>query len=114
LDGTPARAGYRPVNRAARDGEQIGAAEVEAERLIEQTRPQVQAEMARSICEAIQGVAADDIELIITTVAVRFIQSLEQMVEEPQISERLPPDVPGIVHKLPHIIGGTEEGQDAG
>jgi hypothetical protein len=94
--------------------EQFGAAEVETERLIEQTRPQVQAEMARSIDEAIQGVAADDVELIITTVAVRFVQSIEQMVEEPQINERLPPDVPGIVHKLPHIIGGPGESQDAG
>jgi hypothetical protein len=85
--------------------EQIGAAEAEAERLIGQTRAQVQAEMIQNISEAIEEVTTDDREVIINTVALRFIESLNQMVEKSEVEERLSPEVARTMGDLPRVIG---------
>jgi hypothetical protein len=92
--------------------EQLGEAEGKAERLIGQVRAQVQAEMIQSIGEAIAEVATDDREIMISTVALRFIESLNQMVAQPELRDRLPPDVSRTMGGLPHIIGGRLGNQD--
>jgi len=86
--------------------ERLGVAEAEAERLVGQTRAQVQADMIQNISEAIAEVTTDDEEVIINTVALRFIESLNQMVAQPRLRDHLPPDVVGTVGDLPRIIGG--------
>jgi hypothetical protein len=86
--------------------EQLGIAEAEAERLIGQTRAKVQAEMIQSISEALTEVTVDDKDVIFNTVALRFVDSLNQMVVQAKVRERLPGDVTEIIEELPHIIGG--------
>jgi len=85
--------------------EQRGVAEAEGERILGQTRAQVQAEVIQSISEAIAEVTTDDRESIFNTVALRFIESLNQMVAQSPVRDRLPPDVAGTVSRLPRIIG---------
>jgi regulator of protease activity HflC (stomatin/prohibitin superfamily) len=85
--------------------ERRGLAEAEAERLIGQTRAQVQVEMIQNISEAIAEVTTDDREGIFNMIALRFIESLNQMIAQPQLTERLPADATEVVHKMAHIIG---------
>jgi len=89
--------------------ERLGLAEAEAERLIGQTRAQVQAEMIQSISEALAEVTTDDKEIIINTVALRFIESLNRMIAQPQLRGRLPPGVVRTMDDLPYIIGGGQD-----
>lgn len=83
----------------------LGLAEAEAERLIGETRAQVQAEMIQNISEAIAEVTTDDKNVIFNTIALRFVESLNQMVTQPQLRERLPPGTAEVVRGIPHIIG---------
>jgi hypothetical protein len=93
--------------------ERLGAAEAEAERLIGQTRAQVQAEMIQSISGGIAEVSTDDKEVIFNTIALRFIESLNQMVAQPRLRDQLPPNVIRTMEYLPRIIGGEWGDQDA-
>lgn len=85
--------------------ERLGLAEAEAELLIGQTRAQVQAEMIQHISDALAEVTTDDRESIFSMIALRFVESLNQMVMQPQLSERLPPGATGVVQDMAHIIG---------
>jgi hypothetical protein len=85
--------------------ERLGLAEADAERLIGQTRAQVQAEMIQNISEAIAEVTTDDKNVIFNTIALRFVESLNQMVTQPQLRERLPPGAAEVVRGIPRIIG---------
>jgi hypothetical protein len=85
--------------------ERRGKAEAKAVRFEGQIRAQIQAEMIQYISEAIAEVATEDEEVIIHTVALRFIDSLNQMVTQPHIRERLSPDVTETLGEL-RIIGG--------
>jgi len=91
--------------------ERLGVAEAEAERLIGQTRAQVQAEMIQRISEAMAEVTTDDKEVIINTVALRFVESLNRMVMQAQISQRLPSDVAETWEDLPRMIGEESGGR---
>ena len=91
--------------------ERLGVAEAQAERLIGQTRAQVQVEMIQSISEALAEVATNDKEVIFNTVALRFIESLNQMIAQPQVVEHLPPGTTEAVSGIKaHIIGGRQDG----
>ena len=92
--------------------EQLGVAEADAERLIGQAHAEVQAKMIQTIGEAIAEIATDDREVIFSTVALRFVESLNQMVTQSQLRDRLPLGVISAMENLPHIIGGTLGGQD--
>jgi hypothetical protein len=80
--------------------EQLGAAEAEAERIIGQTRAQVQVEMIQHIGRAIVDASTEDREVIMHVVALRFVESLNRMVGKPEMNDRLPPAVVGIVRGL--------------
>jgi hypothetical protein len=84
--------------------EELGAAEADAERLIGQTRAEVQAEMIQNISDAIAEVATDDQDTIINMVALRFIESLNRMVSQSAVREGLTPEVTQVVEEL-RIIG---------
>jgi hypothetical protein len=86
--------------------ERLGAAEAEVEHLIGQARAQVQAEMIQNISNAIAEAATNDAEVIVNTVVLRFIESLNQMVARSQLRERLPASVVSAVDDWPRIIGG--------
>jgi len=85
--------------------ERLGVAEAEAEGIIGKARAEVQAGVIQDISEAIAEVASGDKELIMHTVTLRFIESLNQMAEQPQLGEHLPPSVARIMGALPRIIG---------
>ena len=89
----------------------LGEAEAKAERLIGQTRAQVQVEMIQNISEAIAEVTTNDKEIIFNTVALRFIESLDQMISQPQVKEQLPPDTTQAMSGIKaHIIGERQDG----
>ncbi len=87
--------------------EDLGAAEAEVEKLIGQARAQVQTDMIQNISDAIAEAATDDREVIVNAVILRFIESLNQMVERSQLRERLPDDTVRTMDDFwLHIIGG--------
>jgi hypothetical protein len=85
--------------------EKLGAAEADVEYLIGRAHAQVQAEMIQNISDAISQTASNDTEVIINTVILRFIESLNQMVARSRLRDRLPDDVVGTVETWPRIIG---------
>ena len=78
--------------------------------LIGETRAQIQAKMIEGVSEAIASVSSQDEEVIINTVAMRFVESLSHMVSQSGLRERLPLEVVRAMDDLPqHIIGGDLE-----
>lgn len=86
--------------------ERSGEAQAEVERIIGQTRAQVQVEMIEHITDALAAVVTDDREIIVNTIALRFVESLNRIMERPQVADSLPAGVAAMLHSsLPYIIG---------
>lgn len=85
--------------------EQLGVAEAEAERIAGETRAEVQREMIEDISRAIAGITTDDKNAMYNTVALRFIESLNQMVAQPGVERQLPSGTAEAMRNITRIIG---------
>jgi hypothetical protein len=93
--------------------EQQGETQAKVETLKGETRAQIQAKMIEGVSEAIAGVSTQDEEVIINTVAMCFVESLNQMVSQSSVKEHLPPGVAETVGDFGrHVIGGEAEDND--
>jgi hypothetical protein len=92
--------------------ESAGETEAEVERILSKTRSQVRAEMIKIISEALVGISSQRQDVIISTVSMRFLEALRQMVKHPSVRSRLTDEVVQTVETPPIIIGGQEGDQD--
>jgi len=82
---------------------EVGKGEAEYIRMVESARAQAQAEMIRTISEGLER--AGPVENVSTEViALRFIESLEKMIESPGVHQALPPATMETVAAMRHAL----------
>jgi len=81
---------------------EMGKAEAEYIQMVESARAQAQAEMIRTISEGFER--AGPVEDISKVIALRFIEAMEKMIENPAVHKTLPPASVEAVEAMKHAI----------
>ncbi|MBN1180624.1 MAG: hypothetical protein JXD18_15550, partial [Anaerolineae bacterium] len=84
--------------------EQLGDADAKVEAIVNQARVNVQEEMIIRIGAAIAGKALDK-DVLYNTMALRFVESLSQMLDNPNLGEQVPPQELQTARRAMRVLG---------
>jgi regulator of protease activity HflC (stomatin/prohibitin superfamily) len=97
------RIGNWQAEWARRITAEIGKGEAEYIRMVESARAQAQAEMIRTISEGFEKAGTSE-EITSEVIALRFVETLEKMIQSPEVQQALPPASAETVEAMKHSL----------